>query len=359
MQIEPPSLHLANRVVPSLLGWRKTTLERMEGDWLEQQTKLQTVVFSAPHALRGLTNGVINIQGDALKKPCFVIGEGFASWLFHVSELGYRVDQVIIKKPIHSVCIHKICGADVLVWSGSNLSTLMATFSAHGGVGICFVDGRITPGLLSALAELGVYDMISTQTPQSSCQGWQLVFSSVPHSKVGGATTKIVMAVPHSRQSLSGLPVPWSVTAKRDASTVLCHSTFGCYFRPRPADTIVDPLQCSILRSDQHPYYHSYGWLPTGLDCNLCVITPVLNAPAQAWGLRTIACEEILLCNNVQSTAVSLIMSARPHHSFYSLVLPGKCLLAGFLSLLNGRGGMGMFPIMFLMVLRKEGGVYA
>jgi hypothetical protein len=110
-------------------------------------------------------NGVINIRGDAPKKPCFVIGEGFPSWLFHVSELRYCVDQVIIKNPIHLACIHKICGADVPVWSGSNSSTLVATLSAHGGVGICFVDGRITSGLLSALAEFGVYDVISTQTP--------------------------------------------------------------------------------------------------------------------------------------------------------------------------------------------------
>jgi hypothetical protein len=44
MQIETPSLHLANGVVPSLLGQRKTTLERMEGNGPERPTKLQKVV---------------------------------------------------------------------------------------------------------------------------------------------------------------------------------------------------------------------------------------------------------------------------------------------------------------------------
>jgi hypothetical protein len=62
---------------------------------------------------------------------------------------------------------------------------------------------------------------------------------------------------------------------------------------------------------------------------------------AGQWGLRTISGEELLLCNDVGAPTVSILLPDQPNHSFYSVLLPGKCLLAGFYSLFN-KGGSGI-----------------
>jgi hypothetical protein len=76
-------------------------------------------------------------------------------------------------------------------------------------------------------------------------------------------------------------------TVKHNASTVLLHSTFGCYFRPQPNAVVVDPLRCVNLGSAASPYYHGYGLMSSVLDRNLQVLTPVLNSMAHSgqWGL--------------------------------------------------------------------------
>jgi hypothetical protein len=50
------------------------------------------------------------------------------------------------------------------------------------------------------------------------------------------------------------------------------------------------------------------------------------------------SCEEILLCNDIGSTSVGLLMAGKPNHEFYSSLLPGKCLQAGFRALFNEGG---------------------
>jgi hypothetical protein len=49
------------------------------------------------------------------------------------------------------------------------------------------------------------------------------------------------------------------ISAQRDATTVLSHSTFGRYFRPKPMNTVVEPLRCFNLGLVGHPYYHGHG----------------------------------------------------------------------------------------------------
>jgi hypothetical protein len=61
------------------------------------------------HALRGLTDGILNVR-DTPKKPCLVIGSFFPSWLLHVSDLGFFVDQVLVLHPSHIACIISYAG---------------------------------------------------------------------------------------------------------------------------------------------------------------------------------------------------------------------------------------------------------
>jgi hypothetical protein len=158
-------------------------------------------------------------------------------------------------------------------------------------------------------------------------------------------TNRVVTIVRHSKCPLIGFPLPFELTAQRDAATVLSHATFGRYFRPKPLNTLVDPLCCLNLGSLLHPYYHGHGWLPVVLDRNVRVLTPVLNSVKHdgQWGLRTMSCEEILLCNDIDSSAVGLLVICKPNHKFYSSLQPGKCLQAGFRALFNEGGATDGF----------------
>jgi hypothetical protein len=122
------------------------------------------------------------------KIPCVVIGNVFPSWVLHMSELGYRIEQVLVQVPSLAKCIHKVCGMDVPIWSGANFPDLIGALSLQGEETVCFVDGHVTSGLLTALSNVGIQEVVSTQTPQQGCQGWYLTFIAVPHLEVGGVT---------------------------------------------------------------------------------------------------------------------------------------------------------------------------
>jgi hypothetical protein len=72
------------------------------------------------------------------------------------------------------------------------------------------------------------------------------------------------------------------------------------------------------------------------------VLTPVLNSATHdgQWGLRPISDEELLLCNDIGALQVNLLVDECLGSTFYSLVLPGKCLIAGFRALFHEGGGM-------------------
>jgi hypothetical protein len=241
-------------------------------------SKFRKVVREASHTLRGLTDGCLRVSANIHKSPCLVIGDSFLSWLIHVPEFGFQVDQIIVKSPRHVAIFHRICGDDVPVWCGTDLGILISALAFREDLKVCFLDGRVTSGLLDALAGRGIVDVLSTQTPRRACRGWQSAFVNVPHSDVGGVTTRVVTLVRHSKGSVAGLPSPLALTAKRDAATVLSHATFGRYFRPRPENTLVEPLRCQNLGTVSHPYYHGYGWLPAILSRRVRVLTPVLNS---------------------------------------------------------------------------------
>jgi hypothetical protein len=248
------------------------------------------------------------------------------------------VEHVLLTLLCYVSLIHKICCADVPVWCSSNLADLLSGLSLQVKWIVVLLDGRVTTGLLDTLGCAGFGDVISTQTPRRPCRGWQSVFVNVPHLQVGGVTTRVVSVVRHSKTALTGLPLPLEITAERDAATVLSHSTFGRYFRLKPKGILVEPLQCLNPGSSQHPYYHGHGWLPAVLGRNIRVLTPVLNSRMNAgqWGLRTLSSKEVLMCNDIGSAAVAVLLSERQHNTFYSGLVPGKCLLAGFHSLFYG-----------------------
>jgi hypothetical protein len=99
------------------------------------------------------------------KKPCVVIGKVFPSWLLQVPELGHQAEQLLVQFPSHVVCIHKICSADVPIWSQANLPELVAALSPQGEGAVCFIDGCVTLGLLAALTNVGIQEVVFMQTP--------------------------------------------------------------------------------------------------------------------------------------------------------------------------------------------------
>jgi hypothetical protein len=54
------------------------------------------------------------------------------------------------------------------------------------------------------------------------------------------------------------------------------------------------------------------------------------SAHAGKWGLQPISGEEILLCNDIGTLHVALLVEEHLGNGFYLLALPGKCLVAGF-----------------------------
>jgi hypothetical protein len=255
-----PDLCLADEIdVPPLnQRWNVESLTQLE----EPPTKLQKVIRSVPHSSHG-SNGALMVNTEIPKIPCDVIGNVFPSWVLHVLELGYQIEQVLVQVPSLVECIHKVCGMDVPIWSGANFPDLIGAWAPQGDETVCFVDGRVTSGLLTTLLNVGIQEVVSTQTPWQGCQGWYSTFIAVPHSEVGGVTTWTITITWHSRSVLLGFPV-LERTAQRDAATVLSHSTFGRHFLTPPTNVFVEPLCCLNLGLVQHPYYHGNRWLAPG-----------------------------------------------------------------------------------------------
>jgi hypothetical protein len=168
--VESRTLYLSEKGL-----WKRSRLEyKVEVSDGVRPPKLRKMVS---HALRGVTNGSLWVDSSDYKVPCLVIGDAFSSWLFHVHELGYRVDQVLVKSPLHVNRIHKICGDTVPVWCGGDLEGVVSTLSLHRDMPVCFLDGRITGGMLEALAAVGIEEVVSTGGTQrlSWCLILQLV----------------------------------------------------------------------------------------------------------------------------------------------------------------------------------------
>jgi hypothetical protein len=182
VRLKTPSLYLSEGGLEK--RWRLEN-GRCEVNNNSCPSKFRKLVCEASHTLRGLTDGCLRVRSNTHKPPCLVIGDSFSSWLIHVPEFGFRVDQVIVKSPRHVAFIHRVCGDDVPVWCGTDLRTLVSTLLLHEDLKVCFLDGQVTSGLLEVLDGVGIVEVLSTQTPRRACRLWQSGSSSFLILKVG------------------------------------------------------------------------------------------------------------------------------------------------------------------------------
>jgi hypothetical protein len=80
--------------------------------------------------------------------------------VLHVLELGYRIEQVLVQVPSLVECIHKVCGVDLPICSKANFPELIGALAPQGEETVCFVDGRITSGLLTTLLNVGIQEVV-------------------------------------------------------------------------------------------------------------------------------------------------------------------------------------------------------
>ena len=300
--------------------------------------KIQRVGNDDGYTMWGLTKGSLLVGCKPKLRTCVVMGTSFPTWLLHTASLGFKVAKVIIQEPTHQESIFKICGSDVMVWSGKNWGKIISEWPMFEGEVVCFVDGRVSGGLLASLRSVGISDTFSTHAPRKPIHGWFTAAVRVQHEQVGGVTVGSVTIVHHSRASLAGLPLPLPVVVVRDAATVLTHSIFATFFRDPPKQVYPDPLECANLGSVGSPYYHGHGWLPAHLDTCVRVVTPVLNGASHGhkWGLRHISGAEAMLAKDVSLGHVKLLSARHRDNSFLLGLLPGKCLQIGYTLLVNG-----------------------
>ena len=296
----------------SLAGTKDNNVEFVGGNLEEgdRERKVPRLDRRIGRTLRGLTEGRIPLVGNEIRARCLVLGDCFPSWLLHLTSLGYNLDRVLLKHPRFLEQIYLVCGVDAAVWSSADWGAVCTSWPHLGKDVICFLDGRVTGSILGLLMGLGVESVYSTGTPRKFFAGWKVVMVRVTHSKVGGITTKPVVVYQHYRNlKCSVVPEVMPTSVAIDASTVLSQATFGHHFRPKPNQVVVEPLLALNLGSTEHPYYHSYGWLPGVLGRSVRILGPVLNLQKYGgqWGLWSLTGSEVLLCKDVPSSLVCVL----------------------------------------------------
>jgi hypothetical protein len=125
---------------------------------------------------------------------------------------------------------------------------------------------------------------------------------------------------------------------ERDASTVaLAHK-----FCTSPAMSVVTPIGCANLGSEDQPHYHGGGHLPGSIDRKTYVLTPGVYAPKKSWALRPLTIEEVLLAKDNGRVLAKLLVSEGLDDRFLRSLVPGKSLLV--LARRWGCYGGGFFP---------------
>jgi hypothetical protein len=333
-------------------GIGKARRDAREDDRVPNPRPLKTVKTQkgATDTMRGLTKGSIKAGSSGATKRCVVVGDTFPTWLFHAAGMGYRVEQIAVRDARYKHIMYAIGGEDLGIWSGPDWSSISMWPSVNKEV-ICFVDGRVTSQLLALLGGIGVAEVISTQRPRKTWAGWNDCSVVVRHEEVGGVTLKAVTIVRHSRSSLAGFPHPLKPAVPRDASTVLSQSSYGHYFRAQPRSIFLETLSCLNLGSEVHPHYHGFGWLPSILDSSVRVLIPARRSSQfrGRWALRHLTGVEVLGCKDVSESHIALVTPEHGDNKFLRLLLPGKCLIAGFEAIFNVGGCEGVIsspPVM-------------
>jgi hypothetical protein len=298
------------------------------------------------YTMRGLTTGSVKVKlGKGPMKPCVILGVDFPSWVLHVRTLGFCVDQVLVHECTHVERLQAICGVGTKVWCGRDWRSGMTGWTFSDQDITAFVDGRLTTQVVSLLASVGISNIFSTQRPRGYFKGWYSRGVIVDHTAVGGVTSKILSVFRHSKEELVDSKGNSNTYRQRDASTVLTQSVFGVHFRAKPVETYPSPLRVLNLGTEVHPVFHGFGWMPGDLDTSTRILVPVLNSRQHGgkWAVRKVSPKEVLLCKDVPEGFCPLMDTGPDIASGFGInflrqLLPGKCLIAGYLTLMNGGG---------------------
>lgn len=307
------------------------------------------------HSLRGITFGTVKIRSSVRRHDCVILGEEFPSWCLHVESFGFQPTQVLVRRPTYVPYLHAVCGSNSQVRSGSDWDLGIRSWPTTVKGLPAFVDGRLTTQLADLLGSAGIVDILSTQRPRNTLDGWSSTQTVIRHTDVGGVTDSVVSIFRHSKSICEPSLAVVRPTIPRDASTVLTQAVFGSHFRSPPLEVHPEPLRVVNLGTLEHPVYHGFGWLPGSLDRSLRVVIPVLNSPQRGgkWGVRRLSGKEVLLCKDVSDAHCRILTTLAPSdlagldpvpgeaNDFLRKLLPGKCLVDGYHVLFNG-GGKGV-----------------
>jgi hypothetical protein len=298
------------------------------------------------YTMRGLTTGSVKVKGGTEPmKHCVILGADFPSWVLHVRTLGFCVDQILVHERTHVERLQAICGAGTKVWSGRDWRSGMTGWTFLDQDITAFVDGRVTTQVVSLLASVGISNIFSTQRPRGYFKGWYSRGVIMDHTAVGGVTSTILSVFRHCKEEFVESRGNSFTYRQRDASTVLTQSVFGAHFRAKPVETYPNLLRVLNLGTEVHPVFHGFGWMPGDLDTSTRILVPVLNSRQHGgkWAVRKVSPKEVLLCKDVPEGLCPLMETGPDVDpgfgiNFLQNLLPGKCLIAGYLTLLNGGG---------------------
>ena len=219
---------------------------------------------------------------------------------------------------------------------------------------VVLVDGPACAEVFQEASRSGARLILSTERRRKmiSGMGWkQSCRERISHKFVGGVTERVVdlsvfqpLGSPELRPSSELVQeVP------RDASTVLSLKEYCKYFRPIPANEVVEPLTCVNLGTSERPYYHGRGLLPKTLTRDTWILTPFLFSPKakREWGLRRLGVEETLACLDFPDDWAKWLTKSGVDRDFVEAQPAMACFVAGstrwLAALFEHNGGGGSF----------------
>jgi len=236
---------------------------------------------------------------------------------------------------------------------------------------VVLVDGPACAEVFQAASRSGARLILSTERRRKmpSGMGWkQSCRERISHKFVGGVTERVVDL---SVFQPLGSPVlhPSSELVQevpRDASTVLSLKEYCKYFRPIPANEVVEPLTCVNLGTSERPYYHGRGLLPATLTRDTWVLTPFLFSPKakREWGLRRLGVEETLACLDFPDDWAKWLTKSGIDRDFVEAQPAMACFVAGSIrwlaALFENNGGVlrqASYAVKMLLIfwVRRQG----